>query len=228
MIITTICSNDKPRPILCQLLLQFVAIVNNPDWVRWIELVGPMPLLHWYCYSYLERIFYCFADFTTDFKNGNIMGESRPIAELNTHALVQALTVMKTFRQQINLHQAQLIPITVMPASVSAYIANVSAGNTWVSAQGGQDGHVGAATAQKSSDEGSTTSNNRRGYKRDPGTPDTDEGKSSARQPTPPRREEGLGNVLLEEPEHQSFRCLSQGHARQDLCQFHLQGERVY
>ncbi len=30
-IITPICSNDEPRPILCKLLLQFVAIVNNPD-----------------------------------------------------------------------------------------------------------------------------------------------------------------------------------------------------
>jgi hypothetical protein len=31
MIITTICSNDGPQPIFCQILLSFVAIVNNPD-----------------------------------------------------------------------------------------------------------------------------------------------------------------------------------------------------
>ena len=179
-IITAICSNDEPRSILRQLLLHFVAIVNNPDWVRWIESVGQMPHLHWYCYSYLERIFNCFADFATDFNNGNIMSENRPITELNTLALVRALTVMKTFRQQINLHQAQLIPITVMPATVAAYIANVSAtGNARVK----QDGQVaGATTPQKSSDEGSSTNNSRRGDKRDPGTPDTDEGKSSTRQ----------------------------------------------
>ncbi len=30
-IITAICSNDKPQPILCQILLNFVAKVNNPD-----------------------------------------------------------------------------------------------------------------------------------------------------------------------------------------------------
>jgi hypothetical protein len=53
-IITTICSNDEPQPILCQILLNFVAIVNNPDWVRWSDNVGLMPLLHWYCYSFLE------------------------------------------------------------------------------------------------------------------------------------------------------------------------------
>ncbi len=85
------------------------------------------------------------------------MSKNCPITELNTHALVQALTVMKTFHQQINFHQAQLIPITVMPASVSAYIVVVSTGTTWVSAHQGQDGHASAVTAQKSSDEGSTT-----------------------------------------------------------------------
>jgi hypothetical protein len=56
-IITAICSNDKPRPILCKNLLNFVAIVNNPDWVCWLENIGLMPLLHWYCYSFLEQIF---------------------------------------------------------------------------------------------------------------------------------------------------------------------------
>ncbi len=87
MIITAICSNDEPQLILHQILLNFVAIVNNPDWVRWLENVGSMPLLHWYCYSFLEQIFNCFADFTTDFGNGNIMFEACPITELNTSAL---------------------------------------------------------------------------------------------------------------------------------------------
>jgi hypothetical protein len=84
--------------------------------------------------------------------------------------------VMKTFHQQIKLHQAQLFPITVMPASVSAYTANVSVGIILVSAQERKDGHIGATTAQKSSDEASTTANTCRGDKHDPGTPDTDGG----------------------------------------------------
>jgi hypothetical protein len=42
--ITANCSNDEPQPILCQILLNFVAIVNNPDWVRWSDNVGLMPL----------------------------------------------------------------------------------------------------------------------------------------------------------------------------------------
>jgi hypothetical protein len=33
-IITAICSNNGPQQIFCQILLNFVAIVNNPDWVR--------------------------------------------------------------------------------------------------------------------------------------------------------------------------------------------------
>jgi hypothetical protein len=92
-IITAICSNDKPQLIFHQILLNFVAIVNNPDWVRWSDNVGLMPLLHWYCYSFFEQIFNCFADFTTNFGNGNIMTKACPITELNTSALKSALMV---------------------------------------------------------------------------------------------------------------------------------------
>jgi hypothetical protein len=66
-IITAICSNEEPQPILRQILLKFVSIVNNPEWVRWSESIGAMPNLHWYCYTFFERIFNCFADFATDF-----------------------------------------------------------------------------------------------------------------------------------------------------------------
>jgi hypothetical protein len=123
-IITAICSNDKPQPILRQIFLNFVAIVNNPDWVRWSDNVGLMPLLHWYCYSFLEQIFNCFADFATDFGNGNIMTKACPIIELNTSALKGALTVLTTFCSQINLHQATMTAITFMPGSVATYTIN--------------------------------------------------------------------------------------------------------
>ncbi len=123
-IITAICSNDGPKPIFHQILLNFVAIVNNPDWVPWSDNVGSMHLLHWYCYSFLEQIFNCFADFATNFGNSNIMTEDRLITELNTSALKSALTVLKTFCSQINLHQATMTAIMVMPGSVSAYNVN--------------------------------------------------------------------------------------------------------
>jgi hypothetical protein len=82
-IITAICSNNEPQPIIRQNLLNFVAIVNNPDWVRLSDNVGSMPLLHWYSYSFLKQIFNCFANFATDVGNGNIMSEACPITKLN-------------------------------------------------------------------------------------------------------------------------------------------------
>jgi hypothetical protein len=81
-----------------------------------------MPLLHWCSYSFLEQIFNCFADFAMDFGNGNVMSENCPIAKLNTKALVCASAVMKEFCDQINLHQATMTPITVMPGVIAAYM----------------------------------------------------------------------------------------------------------
>jgi hypothetical protein len=54
MIITAICSNDGPQLIHHQIILNFVAIVNNLDRVRWSDNIGAMPLPHWHCYSFLE------------------------------------------------------------------------------------------------------------------------------------------------------------------------------
>jgi hypothetical protein len=90
-IITAICSNNGPQLIIRQILLNFVAIVNNPDWVCWSDNIGSITLLHWYCYSFLEQIFNCFANFATDFGNGNIMTKACPITKLNTSALKSAL-----------------------------------------------------------------------------------------------------------------------------------------
>ena len=118
-IITAICFNDGSQPIFRQILLNFVAIVNNPDWVHWSDNVGSMPLLHCYYYSFLEQIFNCFADFATNFGNGNIMTKARPVTELNTSALKSALTVLKTFCSEINQHQTTMTAITVMSGSVA-------------------------------------------------------------------------------------------------------------
>jgi hypothetical protein len=126
-IITAIYSNDsnnEPQPILRQILLNFVAIVNNPDWGHWLDNIGSMPRLHWYCYSVIKQIFNCFSDFATNFGNGNIMSEACPITKLNTSALKSALAVSKMFCYQVNLHQATMTTIMVMPGSVTAYIVN--------------------------------------------------------------------------------------------------------
>ncbi len=57
MVISAIYTSDEPQPIFHQILMNFVGLVNNPDWAKWTERVGSMPLIHWYCYSFLERIF---------------------------------------------------------------------------------------------------------------------------------------------------------------------------
>ncbi len=92
-VISKICTSNEPQPIFCQILMNFIALVNNPDWEKWAESVSSMmPLIHWYCYSFLERIFNCFADFATNFGNGNIMSKARSINELNTKGLISAIT----------------------------------------------------------------------------------------------------------------------------------------
>ncbi len=92
-IIAVICSNNEPQLIFHQILLNFVAIVNNPNWVRWSDNVCLVLLLQWYCYSFLEQIFNCFANFAPDFGNGNIMTKAHPITKLNTSALKISLMV---------------------------------------------------------------------------------------------------------------------------------------
>jgi hypothetical protein len=180
-IITAICSNDRPQPIFHQNLLNFVAIVNNPDWVHWSDNIGLTPLLHWYCYSFLEQIFNCFADFATNFGNGYIMTEARPITKLNTSALKSALMVLKTFCSQINLHQGTMTAITVMPGSVSAY--NV---NPWNNIQASglrkEDENSFMDCASRPTPNATFTPEQRNGGKRNPTTPDTNEENPSGHQ----------------------------------------------
>jgi hypothetical protein len=123
-VISAICTNDEPQPIFRQILMNFVGLVNNPDWAKWTESVGSMPLIHWYCYSFLKRIFNCFADFATNFGNGNIISESHLINDLNTKGLINAITAFRAFCTQIQLNQAQMTPIIIMPSSVAAYTIN--------------------------------------------------------------------------------------------------------
>jgi hypothetical protein len=180
-IITAICSNDEPQPIICQILLNFVAIVNNPNWVHWYENVGSMPLLHWCCYSFLEGIFNCFADFATDIGNENIMSKTRPVTKLNTSALVCTLTVLKMFCSQINLHQATMTAIMVMPGSVTAY--TISPWNsTHVCGPRKDERNSLSDGASCSNSNTNSTPKQHRGDKRDPATPDTVEDNSSGCQ----------------------------------------------
>jgi hypothetical protein len=55
MVISTICTSDEPQPIFCQVLMNFVSIINNlnwADWAGWAKSIGSMPLIPWYCYRW--------------------------------------------------------------------------------------------------------------------------------------------------------------------------------
>ncbi len=180
-IITAICSNNGPQPIFHQILLNFVTIVNNPDWVRWSDNVGLIPLIYWYCYSFLEQNFNCFADFATDFENGNIMTEACPITELNTSALKSALMVLKTFCSLINLHQATMNAITAMPGSIVTYNVNPW-NNTQSSGLRKDDKNSLMDGASRPTSNATFMPEQRNGGKRNPTTPDTKKENPSGHQ----------------------------------------------
>jgi hypothetical protein len=140
-----------------------------------------MPLLHWYCYSFLKQIFNCFTNFATDVGKGNIMTEACPITELNTSALKSALTVIKTFCSQINLHQASMIAITVMPGSAATYTVHPW-NNTQASRSRKDEKNSLADGASCPTSNTTFTPEQRNGGKRNPLTPDTNKDNPSACQ----------------------------------------------
>jgi hypothetical protein len=83
-IITAITTTDSPPPILCLFLMKFIRIINNTEWAQWYNATHThMPLLHWYCYSFLEKVFNHIANFATNFGNTNVAAENQSISELN-------------------------------------------------------------------------------------------------------------------------------------------------
>ncbi len=54
-IISIIVNSTKPQPLYCQVLLNFINLLNNPDFDAWYDATeGSMPPLHWHVYSFLE------------------------------------------------------------------------------------------------------------------------------------------------------------------------------
>ncbi len=104
-IITAITLADNPPPILRQLLMKFIRIINNIEWAQWYDATHVhMPNLYWHCYSFLERVFNHIADFATDFGNVNVASENQPILGLNIQPLIHAITTMRAFEDNIILH----------------------------------------------------------------------------------------------------------------------------
>ncbi len=102
------------------------------------------------------------------------MTEARPVTKLIMSTLKSALTVLKTFCSQINLHQATMTAITVMPGLVSAYNVNPW-NNTQASGLRKHDKNSLVDGASCPTSNATFTPKQRNGGKRDPTTPDTNE-----------------------------------------------------
>jgi hypothetical protein len=122
-----------------------------------------------------------FACFTTDFGNGNIMTEAHPITELNTNAQTSALTALKTFFSQINLHQATMTAIMAMPGSIATY--NVNPWNyTQASGLWKDDRNSLVDGASRPTSNATVTPEQRNGGKHNPTTPNTNKDNPSGHQ----------------------------------------------
>jgi hypothetical protein len=109
------------------------------------------------------------------------MTKACPIPKLNTSALKSVLTVLKIFCSQINLHQAIMTAITVMPGSVSAYNVNPW-NNTQASRLRNDDKSSLANGASRPSPNATFTPEQRNGGKCNPTTPNTNEENPSGHQ----------------------------------------------
>jgi hypothetical protein len=165
-IISAIVDSTRPQPLYRQILLKFVNLLNNPDFDTWYAATkGSMPSLHWHVYSFLKRIFNLFAKFAMDFGNVNVMTGLCPLVELNTKPLVKALTVLKTFEDQLTLAQSTNSPIPILAATVSKFHTRSSGTNSNV-------GTPAPAPISACALPDYTHQNQPRNVKHDPSTPD--------------------------------------------------------
>ncbi len=109
------------------------------------------------------------------------MSKAFLITKLNMSALKSALTVLKTFCYQINLHQATMTAITVMPGSVT--VCTVSPWNN-TQASGPRKDERNSPMDSASCPISNTTSTPKQhnGGKRSPTTPDTNKDNPSSHQ----------------------------------------------
>ncbi len=119
LIIMVITTADSPPPILHQFLMKFIRIINSTEWAQWYDATHVhTPLLHWHCYSFLERVFNHIANFAINFGNMNVPSENRPILELITQPLIHAITTMRAYKDNIILHHSLGTPIVTMASSI--------------------------------------------------------------------------------------------------------------
>lgn len=106
----------SPKPILRQLMLDFINMVNGPSWKHWMEISGAeMPNVHITLYGYLESVWIGLATFATDFNNGNVISEGRPLTELRLAGIKSAVRSYKAFKEAFLNAQASNGAITHVP-----------------------------------------------------------------------------------------------------------------
>ena len=104
-VISAIISDTAPEPILHTIMTTISQLTLNRDWDGWIEACGgQMPHLHFYFYSFIDRIWAILATGATDLSNINVVSENRPIGDLNLTHHAKAITVLQTLVNQITLH----------------------------------------------------------------------------------------------------------------------------
>ncbi len=125
------------------------------------------------------------------------MSKACLITELITSTLKNALTVLKTFHYQINLHQATTT-ITVKPDSVTVYTISPW-NNTHASGPRKDQRNSPMDGASCPTSKTTSTPKQRNGGKRDPATPDTNKDNPSGRQrQKKPRHGEKVDTVAKE------------------------------
>jgi hypothetical protein len=125
LIITAITTAGSPPSILCQFLMKFIRIINNSEWAQWYDAAHAcMPLLHWHCYSFLEKVSNHITNFATNFGNVNVTAENQSTSELNIQSLICAITTIRAFEDNTVLHQSLGMPIVTMVSSNEAYTLN--------------------------------------------------------------------------------------------------------
>ena len=72
-----------------------------------------MPHLHFYFYSFIDRIWALLATGATNFSNMKVISGNWPIGDLNLTHLAKAITFLQALVNQITLHQSQGTPILV-------------------------------------------------------------------------------------------------------------------
>jgi hypothetical protein len=122
-VITAIVDSKGSQPLYPQFLLNFIKLINNPEFDKWHH-KDCMPFLHRHIYTFLKRIFNLFAKFATNFGNVNVVTEGFPLTNLNIKPLQKAMNVMRALVDLLNLSQSTNSPTTNISSMVMRYTAS--------------------------------------------------------------------------------------------------------